>query len=76
VEFELGATFLGEENEKVERVIRAEMEVDRQELEQSQHAPKIAPGEVRKEFPYLEVGYQQKTFPSRLNACVRVDALR
>jgi len=35
IEFEPGATFSMEENEKVERVIRAEMEVDEQRLEQS-----------------------------------------
>jgi len=51
VEFEPGATFSAEENEKVERVIRAEMEVDEQELEASKHAPVISPGEKRQEFP-------------------------
>jgi len=56
IEFEPGATFSREENEKVERVIRAEMEVDEQLLEQSKHAPVIPPGGVRQEFPHLEVG--------------------
>jgi len=56
IEFEPGATFSEEENENVERVIRAEMEVDEQRLEQSRHAPVIPPGGVRQEFPRLEVG--------------------
>jgi len=56
IEFEPGATFSEEENEKVERVIRAEMEVDEQRLEQSKHAPVIPPGGVSQEFPRLEVG--------------------
>jgi len=56
IEFEPGATFSKEENEKVERAIRAEMEVDEPVLEQSKHAPAIAPGGVLKEFPRLEVG--------------------
>jgi len=51
IEFEPGATFSVEENEKVERAIRAEMEVDEQELEASKHAPVIPPGEKRQEFP-------------------------
>jgi len=51
LEFEPGATFSVEESEKVERVIRAEMEVDEQELEASKHAPVISPGEKRQEFP-------------------------
>jgi len=51
LEFEPGATFSMEENEKVERAIRAEMEVDEQELEASKHAPVIPPGEKRQEFP-------------------------
>jgi len=51
IEFEPGATFSTEENEKVERAIRAEMEVDEQELEASKHAPVIPPGEKRQEFP-------------------------
>jgi len=51
IEFEPGATFSAEENEKVEKVIRAEMEVDEQELEASKHAPVIPPGEKRQEFP-------------------------
>jgi len=56
VEFEPGATFSMEENEKVERAIRAEMEVDEQRLEQSKHVPVIPPRGVRHEFPRLEVG--------------------
>jgi len=56
IEFEPGATFSMEENENVERAIRAEMEVDEQRLEQSKHAPVIPPGGVRQEFPRLEVG--------------------
>jgi len=40
----------------VEKAIRAEMEVDRQELDQSKHAPVITPGGVANEFPTLEVG--------------------
>jgi len=56
IEFEPGVTFSMEENEKVERAIRAEMEVDEQRLEQSKHAPVIPPGGVRQEFPRLEVG--------------------
>jgi hypothetical protein len=56
VEFEPGATFSMEENERVERAIREEMEVDEQRLEQSKHAPVIPPGGVRQEFPRLEVG--------------------
>jgi len=56
VEFEPGATFSREENEKVARAIRAEMEVDEQLLEQSKHAPVIPPGGAGKEFPRLEVG--------------------
>jgi len=54
--FEPGATFSVEENKKVEEVIRAEMEVDEQRLEQSKHAPVIPPGGVRQEFPRLEMG--------------------
>jgi len=56
IEFEPGATFSEEENAKVERVIWAEMEVDEPALEQSKHAPVIAPEGVRGEFPRLEVG--------------------
>jgi len=56
IEFEPGATFSEEENAKVEKVIRAEMEVDEPALEQSKHAPVIPPGGVLKEFPRLEVG--------------------
>jgi len=51
IEFEPGVTFSREENEKVERAIRIEMEVDEQELEASKHAPVIPPGEKRQEFP-------------------------
>jgi len=56
IDFEPGVTFSAEENEKVEKVIRAEMEVDEQVLEQSKHAPVILPGGVSQEFPRLEVG--------------------
>jgi len=56
IEFEPGATFSREENEKGERAIRAEMELDEQSLEQSKHALTIAHGGVRQEFPSLEVG--------------------
>jgi len=56
IEFEPGVTFSVEENEKVARVIRAEMEVDEQRLEQSNHAPVIPPGGVRQEFLRLQVG--------------------
>jgi len=56
IEFEPGAVFSEEENRKVERVIRAEMEVDEPALEQSKYAPVIAPGGVSQEFPRLEVG--------------------
>jgi hypothetical protein len=56
VEFQPRVTFPQEESEKVERVIRAEMEVDEQRLEQSKHAPVIPPGGVRQESPRLEVG--------------------
>jgi len=50
VEFEPGATFSEEENEKVERVIE-QMLVDEQELEASRHAPIIPPGGIRQEIP-------------------------
>jgi len=50
IEFEPGATFSEEENEKVARVIE-QMQVDEQELEASRHAPVIPPGEKRQEFP-------------------------
>jgi len=50
VEFEPGATFSEEENEKVARDIE-QMQVDEQELESSRHAPVIPPGEKRQEFP-------------------------
>jgi len=48
IEFEPGATFSKEENEKVARVIER-MEVEEQELEASRHAPGIPPGEKRQE---------------------------
>jgi len=50
IEFEPGATFSVEENERVARVIER-MQVDEQELEASKHAPVIPPGEKRQEFP-------------------------
>jgi len=50
IEFEPGATFSEEENEKVARVLE-QMEVEEQELEASKHAPVIPPGEKRQEFP-------------------------
>jgi len=49
LEFEPGATFSGEENEKVAKVIE-QMQVDEQELEAPRHAPVIPPGEKRQEF--------------------------
>jgi len=58
IEFEPGATFSREEDEKVERAIRVEMEVDEQELEASKHAPVIPPGEKRQEFPRFTPGGQ------------------
>jgi len=39
-------------------VIRAEMEVDEQELEASKHAPVIPPGEKRQEFPRFTLSEQ------------------
>ena len=56
IEFEPGATFSEEESAKVERAIRAEMDVGEPALEQSKHAPVIAPRGVSKEIPHLEVG--------------------
>ena len=56
IEFEPGATFSAEEDAKVEKAIRAEMEVDEPALEQSKHVPVILPGGVSQEFPRLEVG--------------------
>jgi len=50
VEFEPGATFSVEENEKVARVLE-QMEVEEQQLEASKHAPVIPPGEKRQEWP-------------------------
>ena len=50
IEFEPGATFSGEENEKVVMVLER-MEVEEQEWEASKHAPVIPPGEKRQEFP-------------------------
>jgi len=49
IEFELGATFSEEENEKVARVLKR-MEVEEPELEASKHAPVIPPGKKRQEF--------------------------
>jgi len=57
IEFEPGATFSEEENEKVARVLER-MEVEEQELEASNHAPVIPPGEKRKEFPKFTLGGQ------------------
>jgi hypothetical protein len=56
IEFEPGATFSREENEKVERAIWQEMEVEEQDLGQSKHAPVIPPGGETKDLPRLEVG--------------------
>jgi len=50
IEFEPGATFSEEENERVARVLER-LEVEEQELEASQHAPVIPPGEKKQEFP-------------------------
>ena len=50
IEFEPGATFSEEENEKVALVIER-MEVEEQELEASKHAPVIPPGGKSQEFP-------------------------
>jgi len=50
IEFEPGATFSEEENEKVARVLER-MDVDEPELEASKHASVIPPGEKRQEFP-------------------------
>jgi len=47
IKFLPGAVLMEEENRKVERAIRAEMEVDEPALEQSKHAPVIAPGGKR-----------------------------
>jgi len=49
IEFEPGATFSEEENEKVARVLES-MEVEEQELEASKHAPIIPPGGKKQEF--------------------------
>jgi len=57
IECEPGASFSTQEHKKVERAIRAEMEVDEQRLEQSKHAPVIPPGGFRQEFPRLEAGH-------------------
>jgi len=57
VEFEPGATFSEEENEKVAKVIE-QMQVDEQELEASRHAPVIPPGEKRQEFPRFTLSGQ------------------
>jgi len=50
IEFEPGAIFSEEADEKVARVPER-MEVDEQELEASKHAMVIPPGEKRQEFP-------------------------
>jgi len=50
MEFEPGATFSEEENEKVAMVIE-QMQVDEEELEVSKHAPVISPGKNGQEFP-------------------------
>jgi len=50
IEFEPGATFSEEDNEKVAAVLQR-MEVEEQELDASRHAPVIPPGEKRQEFP-------------------------
>jgi len=50
VEFEPGATFSEEENERVARVLER-MEVEEQELEALKHAPVIPLGEKKQEFP-------------------------
>ena len=50
IEFEPGATFSEEENEKVAMVIER-MQLDEQELEASRHAPVIQPGKKRQEVP-------------------------
>jgi len=57
IEFEPGATFSDEENEKVDRVIE-QMVVDEQELEASRHAPIIPPGAKRQEFPRFTLSGQ------------------
>jgi hypothetical protein len=44
------------ENERVERVIQPEMEVDEKMLEESKHGPVIPPGGVSKDFLPLELG--------------------
>jgi len=50
IEFEPGATFSGEENEKVAMLLER-MEVEAQELEVSRHVPVIPPGEKKQQFP-------------------------
>jgi len=50
IEFEPGATFSVEEDEKVARVLE-QMEVDEQELEASKYASVISSGEKRQEWP-------------------------
>jgi hypothetical protein len=58
IEFEQGATFLADENRKVEEVIQAEMEIEvkEQELDQSKRAAVIPLGGGRGEFQRLEAG--------------------
>jgi len=50
IEFEPGATFSEEENEKVAKVLE-KMELEEQELDASRQAPVIVLGEKRQEFP-------------------------
>ena len=57
VEFEPGATFSEEENEKVARVLER-MEVEEQELEASKHAPIFPPGGKKQEFPRFTLSGQ------------------
>jgi len=57
IEFEPGATFSEEENEKVVRVLER-MEVEEQDLEALKHAPIIPPGEKRQEFPRFTLSGQ------------------
>jgi len=50
IEFEPGATFSEQENERVARMLER-IEVEEQELEVSRHAPVIPQGEKRQELP-------------------------
>jgi len=75
IEFEPGATFSEDENEKVALVIER-MQVDAQELEGSKHAPVISPEEKRQEFPWFTPsGISRKHF-SPGGMAPSVDALR